>query len=168
MRERLFDLEEELDLDWRAEGEVDGADGGTGVTAGFAEDLLHEFARGVGDLGLGVKAGFAGDKDAEADDALDGVEIAHDGAQSGEAVEGALAGAVACGFLGDFAGHAALSDESAFAHRDLAADEDEVAGADGGDIGGDGFGRFGQRDAECRESCLGAAGRSDRSLFGHG
>src|SRR3954452_7199992 len=48
----LSRLEDDLDLDGRVARQGVHADGGAGVLAGVAEQLLQELAGGVGDLGL--------------------------------------------------------------------------------------------------------------------
>src|SRR5690348_2776606 len=86
----LFEFGEDFDFGGGVEGEGDGADGGAGVAAGFAEDGDEQVGSAVGDLGLLVEAGGGLDPDADADDAGDFAQVAVAGIfQDGEGVDDA-------------------------------------------------------------------------------
>lgn len=123
------------------------------MSAVFAKHLDKELAGAVGNGGLVGEAGVGTDEDAEPDDALHAVEVTiHCRSEDSQAVEGALVGGSA-GFIdGDHRWHRSGTHQLAASHGDLAADKDEVAGPDEGDVGGDGLGGAWQDDAKLFES----------------
>src|SRR5439155_11891920 len=85
-----FGLEEDFDLDGGVAREGVDADGGAGVLAGVAEDLLQQLAGGVGDLGLVGKGRVAADESAEAYHAGDRVNSAGNRLHGGDSIDDAL------------------------------------------------------------------------------
>src|SRR6185295_3568463 len=102
--------------------------------------------------------GGALDPAADAEDGGDVVEGADEGACRGEAVEGALAGACDGELEGDLVGDAAGGNEIAVPEGDLAGDEEEVAGAFGGDVRRDWLRRGRKGKAEFEEAGFGGHG----------
>ncbi len=151
----LPDFGDEFDFDGGAQGEAGCADGGAGVFASVAEDFSEEVAGAVGDFRLVGEVGRGVDEDADADDARDVVDTADDAGYSGEGVECGDGGTFGGLFERDFGGHAAGDDELAFLEGDLAGSVDVVAGADGGDVVGHGFGDLRQGESEFGEFLAG-------------
>jgi hypothetical protein len=145
-------FENHVEFDDGVEGKGVDADGGAGVFAGFAEEAMEELAGAVGDYGLFGEIVGGLDEDAESDDAGDFGEIAVEfGGGDGEGVDDALGGGGLGEFDGDVGGDFAGGEEGAVAEGELAADEEEVSGADGGEVGADGFGWRGEGMTELGE-----------------
>lgn len=145
----LADFEEEFCFYWGVQGEGVGAYGGSGVAAWFAEDLLEELAGAVGYFGMVGERRVGLDEDADADDADEAGEVAVElGIDDGECVDDALGGGFLGEFEGDGGGDFSFGDEFAGKEGELAADEHEVAGGDGGEVGADGLGELGEGDVE--------------------
>ena len=82
----------DVDLDGRVQRQLGDADGGTGVDAGIAEDLLEEAAGAVGDQMLVGEALCRGDVDHHLEDALDVVDAAGGVRGDGDRVQRAKPG----------------------------------------------------------------------------
>ena len=147
----LLHLDDEADFDGGVEGEGGRAEGDAGVFAGFAEDLEEEVGGAVDDLGVIGKIGGGIDEALEVHDPADLVEGADFLADDGEAVEddvfGGGGGTLDGDCIWDLAG-----DDGAVLDGEATGEEEEVAGADAVDVGGDRGGDLGKGETEFVES----------------
>lgn len=155
----LLHFHDHLDLYDGAAGERSHAEGGAGVFTGLAEDGDEQIRAAVHNGGLGFEFVGAVDEAGDFDDALHlgkFADLLFQGSQQGE--RGRAGGGVGCFFIDvatDFAG----DDLAIGIVGQVARKKDEVAGAHGGHVVGDGRIRFRQRETEGGEFRLGCGGR---------
>eukprot|EP01137_Pigoraptor_chileana_P028249 Opistho-2@11896 len=137
--------------------------------AAIAEDLGQQLGAAVGHQVLLGEVGRAVDQAHHLDDAADLVQVADGGVQGAQQVDGDGAGGGLAGGGVDIAAQLAGPD-LALALGDMAGDEDQIAGAHEGHVGGSRHGQRRQGDAqgvegvvdggaahECRGACGSAA-----------
>jgi len=155
----LLDFHDHLDLDYGAAGERRHAEGGASVFAAVAEDRDEQVGATVHDGGLRREVGGAVDEAGDLHDALHLRQVADFFFQRGEQSEGGGAGGgvggLFVGVLADLAG----DDFTGGVVRQVAGEEDEITGAHGGHVVGDGRIRHGQGETEGGEFRLGRGGR---------
>jgi hypothetical protein len=71
---RWPDLEDQFDLDWHSERYAGNAEDDAGWEAGGAEHVEQQLRRSIGDLGMFMEIGGAGDIDAQLRDRSDSVQ----------------------------------------------------------------------------------------------
>ena len=127
------------------------------MAAGFAEHVLHQFGRAIGDLGLVGEIGRRIDEHAELDDPLDPLEIAERRLDLRQQHDAAAPGG------GDPAVEVHVLAEPAFdqaavlGEADLARDVEQPAELDRRDIGRDRGRGLGQGDADFGEALFDAS-----------
>ena len=143
----LTDLRNHLDLHTRPHRNLRHTEGAAGVGALVAEYLTNQLAGAVGHQMLLGESGRGVDQAHQLDDARDFLQVAHRRLQGAQQVDGNGAG----GLLAFGGGHvlAQLADPGlAVFFGDVAADEDEVAGAHEGNVGRRGRGDRGEGDVQ--------------------
>ena len=122
------------------------------MLAGVAEDLQEEFRGAVEHFGAVAEAVDAVDEAVDHHDAGDAVERAKGGLGVGEGVQHAESRGVGGLDEVDLAADLAERSDLAVLHRQGAGEVEQVARADGGDVGARGGGRGRQGDTEFGEA----------------
>jgi hypothetical protein len=147
-------VHDDLDLDGRVQRQHGDAHGRARVHARLAEHLVQQRARAVDDAGLASEGRVARHEPDDLDDPDHAVQVPDERGDGRDGVQRRRAGEALRRLRGHLAGAGAdlAADRQLARHeRQLAGRVDVVARPDGRDVGGDGRGDLGQRDAELRE-----------------
>src|SRR5262249_29576841 len=160
-RSALLHLEDHLDLDGDAAGQLGHPHRRARVATLLAEDLDHEIGEAVDDLGLLAEALGRVDHAQHLDDALDLVEAAQHGARRAEEIDAHLARDLVAILRGEIAPDLAARRRLALdAAGAVPGEEEQVAHTDARDVVAAGLGRIGEGEAELLDAAFSTHGDS--------
>lgn len=158
----LLHFDDHLDLDEGAERQRIDAEGSTGVTTSIAEDGDQEIGAAVHHLGLILELVGAIDETADPHDAFNPGEIADLGLERGKQRQGGEFGRLDGVLFGGAAADLARDNLACGVARYVAREKDQIAGAYGGHVVGDGRVGDGQAETQFLEPILRRAGKGGR------
>src|SRR5215471_15692839 len=164
-RSALLHLEDHLDLDGDAAGQLGHPYRRARVPALLAEDLDHEIGEAVDDFGLLAEALGGVDHAQHLDDTLDLVEAAQQSARRAEKIDAHLARDLVAILRGEVAPDLAARGRLALhAAGAMPGEEEQVAHAHGWHVVAAGLGGIGEGEAELLDAAFSAHGDSSPEI----